>query len=602
MKKKVFCILALIMLCIIGAVIIPTDIRNPHIEMNAGKLALSVSTEEEDIVLFPWKDESSGIYYFFLPSFVDSNQILTGMWNRPIINWKENEIYDIETADLGNTKSYSVSFRKASVIPAMFISTESGSMDAIHANKEYEETGELMVVAGNGTTEYKGALERISGRGNTSWEYEKKPYSIKLAESQELCGLQKGKKWNLLPLWREGNKMNTKVLFDIAAVAGLRYSPESTWVDLYLNNEYAGIYLLSESISVSGGRVEIFDLEEENYALNPDLEYADRFDDGRMKGYEILNNPENITGGYLIEKDLEAYYKEETVGFVTDLGMTFSIAAPQHASKEQVKYIREYVQKIEKMLQEKDNGVLEYVDVDSFTAKYLIDEISLNFDTNITSMFFYKEKDDNLLYAGPVWDYDSALGECNAGYAEGWYVDYNNSILNKGSEFNWYAQLYEYDIFQDSVERQYRLLLPYLNELIDNTIDLYAASIKDSVAMDSLRWKNVEEDKPGNYAGFDSNVRYLKYFLCNRLNWLNDSFGVSNYTFHWNETEAEHEVLFVQEENVVKHMPVKDGQILDELPFLDEEKYLGWYFKYNDEKYRPQIPILEDTVLYAREK
>lgn len=602
MRKRLKCILALMLLSIVGMLLIPSDNRNPYIEVVNGKMELRIPLEKEEIKILPWHDDKNDIYYFFMPSFVKTYRVATGMWDKPVMNWKENEIYHIGVLEEGKKETYNVSFMKASKISSMFIDTESGNMDMIHTDKLYEEKGNIMVMTPGGVVEFDGDLERISGRGNTSWEYEKKPYAIKLKESQDLCGLQKGKKWNLLPVWREGNKMNTKVMFDIAAVAGLQYTPESTWVDLYLNNEYAGIYLLSESVSVSGGRVEISDLEDENKMLNPNIEQAACFDDGGAKGYELSDNPEDISGGYLIEKDLEAYFKEEKTGFVTDAGAAFSISAPQHASREQVYYIKDYVQNIENLILENNENINKYIDVESFAAKYLVDEISLNFDTNITSMYFYKEKNDDLLYAGPVWDYDSALGECNAGYAEGWYVNYHNSILDKGSEFNWYSLLYENEQFKEEVRRQYKKLMPYLKEVIDQTVDLYAESINDSVAMDSIRWRNEETDKPGNYVNFDSNVRYLKYFLCERLNWLSERLGVDGYTFRWSSENDTHEIVLSIDGNMAKKMLVKDGMTLSELPALNEDKYWGWYFEYSDEKYREQLPILEDAKLYARKK
>lgn len=602
MRKRIICILALTFLCIMGVLLIPSINGNPHIEIVDGNMELQIPLGEKEIKILPWYDEKNEIYYFFVPSCVKSSQVLTGMWNEPVLNWEKNETYHIDAYHEGKKETYAISFMRASAISSMFINTESGSMEAIHADKMYEEAGDIMIMTSGGSMEYAGALERISGRGNSSWEYSKKPYAIKLKESQDLCGLQKGKKWNLLPIWREGNKMNTKVMFDIAAAAGLLYTPESTWVDLYLNNEYAGIYLLCESISVSGGRVEIFDLENENKVLNPDMEWATHFDDATEKGYELPVNPENISGGYLIEKDLEAYYKEEKVGFITDRGTEFTITAPQHASREQVSYIRNYIQNIEILLQEKSENINDYINIESFSAKYLVDEISLNFDTNITSMYFYKDKNNDFLYAGPVWDYDSALGECNAGYAEGWYVNYHNSILDKGSEFDWYSLLYENEQFKEEVRRQYKKLMPYLKEVIDKTIDLYAESIKDSVAMDSIRWKNEEADKPGNYVSFDSNVRYLKYFLCERLNWLSGRLGVSGYVFKWSGESDLHEVTFSIDGNFVEKILVQDGMTLSEVPILDEDIYWGWYFEYNDEKYRRQLPILEDMCVYAKKR
>ena len=246
-------------------------------------------------------------------------------------------------------------------------------------------------------------------------------------------------------------------------------------------------------------------------------------------------------------------------------------------------------------------GIEKYIDIESFAAKYIVDEISLNYDVNTTSMYYYKEKDDGLLYAGPVWDYDSALGECNAGYAEGWYVNYHNSVM-RDEGFDWYSDLYECESFADSVERQYRRLLPYLRELIEHTIEQYAETIEDSVAMDSVRWKNEEQDKAGNYLNFDSNVRYLKYFLSARLNWFSDRLGVSDYNFRWSGNSDTHEVTFIVDRDIVEQILVEDGETIEELPLLDTEKYWGWFFEYNNERYREQLPILEDVTLYPREK
>ena len=46
----------------------------------------------------------------------------------------------------------------------------------------------------------------------------------------------------------EGAKMNNKIAFDIAELHGLDYSPQCTWIDLYLYGKYVGIYLLTESL------------------------------------------------------------------------------------------------------------------------------------------------------------------------------------------------------------------------------------------------------------------------------------------------------------------------------------------------------------------
>lgn len=63
-----------------------------------------------------------------------------------------------------------------------------------------------------------------------------------------------------------------------------------------------------------------------------------------------------------------------------------------------------------------------------------------------------------------------------------------------------------------------------------------------------------------------------------------------------------HKIMFVRDGEIVEERAVQDGYTIEELPYLDEEKYWGWYFSYSDEKYRNQLPIYEDVVFYARER
>ena len=109
-------------------------------------------------------------------------------------------------------------------IPAVFIHTDSGSMEDLNADKENEETGDICIVREDGNTEYQGRLERISGRGNSTWNYEKKPYALKLAEKSPLCGLDRSDRWRLLALWREGSKMDNKIAMELAHEIGIAHS------------------------------------------------------------------------------------------------------------------------------------------------------------------------------------------------------------------------------------------------------------------------------------------------------------------------------------------------------------------------------------------
>lgn len=608
----IVCLTALFAAFYVGCV----DKDSVALTVAGGGLHVTVHTAQSDNTVELWRDETAGISWFFLPSCVRHHRIRlddSGMDSvrvdgklveqGDVWTWEEGRTYEIRITDEAyETQVYDVAFMRSENIPAIFINTASGSMAYLEEDKEHEEAGDICVVREDGSTEYRSTLEKISGRGNSTWEYAKKPYTIKLSAEFPLCGLDSGKRWRLLALWREGSKLDNKIAMDMAEELGLSYSAQGTWIDLYLNGQYAGIYLLAESVSVDQGRVDITDLEKENERYNEDIDHAERYEEEDNKGYRIENGP-NITGGYLIEKDHPKHYSVENGGFVTSFGNQFTVQAPKHVSQEQVQYIQDWVEDIEQMAQNGDPAVWNYLELDSFAKRFLIDEISMNTDAGLTSMYFYKERDDDKLYSGPAWDYDNAFGAYSAD-AESASHDYEHSILDYcaslPNRLRWYAALYETSEMRQRVIEEYMKILPFMEDVLENKIDEYAQRIRVSVQMDQVRWNSelASENFANSYVSYDANVRYMKYFIANRLNWLGERWGVEHELFMIPSNEEMHTVTFANYEGVIDTIEIPDGEELLETPEYDASIYQGWVNQYTGEKYRRQIPILEDTVYY----
>lgn len=616
MRKKYYLIFMLIVMAVLGlvymeqmkrrSVVLRTEGAAPYIDVNTGQSVNSVTL---------WLDEEDGKSYFFLPSCVTHHMIRIGdpednhvridgelFEEGDVFKWETDREYELQITDSAyEIHTYELTFMKSANIPAVFIQTESGSMEYLNADKENEEKGEICILGEDGNTEYQGRLERISGRGNSTWEYEKKPYALKLSDKYPLCGLGRSDRWRLLALWREGSKMDNKIAMDLAEKLGLAYSTQGTWIDLYLNGEYAGCYLLTESVSVGEGRVDIHELEKDNRNYNVDIDDAPTWQDDYGKGY-CLENGSDITGGYLIEKDHPKHYEVEDSGFVTSAGNQFTINAPQHASEEQVKYIRSYVDNIEQLVQSGQPEVWEYLDADSFARRFLLDEIALDTDVGVTSMFFYKEQGNEKLYSGPSWDYDNAFGERNSDSEAGY--DYDATIVdlteNAPNVLNWYAMLYEQPQMQQRVIQAYTEVLPYLEELLESGIDEYVQRIEPSLKMDRVLWadKNIKGDSTGKYEDYDANIKYLKFFLAKRLNRLCERLGVEHEEFAVPSSGEMHTVTFANYEGVVGTMQVMDGAELENPLEYDASVYQGWTDEYTGERYRRQIPIYADTVFY----
>ena len=581
MKKALHMFWIVASLVLLGVFLVQIQNRDMQFMMDADRgLVITLKTGKDEEFLYPWFDETTGLTYFFLPSFVQDNRIYCDRIKKEAMEidgksvsgwksfeWEEQTVYSISY----DGTDYDVVFMKSANLPSLFIETDSGSMDYLNADKENEEAGEINLIMASGSVEYQGRLKKVSGRGNSTFATAKKPYTFTLEEAYPLCGLDLGKKWNLLALYYEENKMQSKLIYDMAAYLGMEYTPGSTWVDLYCNGNYQGLYLLTEAITVGDGRVEIYDLEKEN---------------------ERNTKPSNISGGYLLERDVTESLEPTEVYFTTDIcNYNFVINTPKVPTEEEYSYIKDFVQNIENLLVSGDAGYKNYMDLDSFAKQFLIDKLVLNPDAMRSSTFYYKDRDSDVLKVGPLWDYDRAMGVS--------MPDYETAIGDYPDTMNdWYMPLYAEEEFHRKLLSYYEQLLPYLQELIETRIDAYAESLEAAVAMDTTMWPLGSV-----YTEHESYVKYLKYFLTNRIRFLNEEWNVSGTTLEGDFSSGEeHTVCFYAEDGtLLDSYPVKDGECIILLPELDQDSF-EWRYHLDGKGFDPHYPVFEDMNLYAVRK
>lgn len=581
MKKALHMFWIVASLVLLGVFLVQIQNRDMQFMMDADRgLVITLKTGKDEELLYPWFDETTGLTYFFLPSFVQDNRIYCDRIKKEAMEidgksvsgwksfeWEEQTVYSISY----DGTDYDVVFMKSANLPSLFIETDSGSMDYLNADKENEEAGEINLIMASGSVEYQGRLKKVSGRGNSTFATAKKPYTFTLEEAYPLCGLDMGKKWNLLALHYEENKMQSKLIYDMAAYLGMEYTPGSTWVDLYCNGNYQGLYLLTEAITVGDGRVEIYDLEKEN---------------------ERTIKPSNITGGYLLERDVTESLEPTEVYFTTNIcNYNFVINTPKVPTEEEYSYIKDFVQNIENLLVSGDTGYKNYMDLDSFAKQFLIDKLVLNPDAMRSSTFYYKDQDSDVLKVGPLWDYDRAMGVS--------MPDYETAIGDYPDTMNdWYMPLYAEEEFHRKLLSYYEQLLPYLQELIETGIDAYAESLEAAVAMDTTKWPLGSV-----YTEHESYVRYLKYFLTNRIRFLNEEWSVSGTILEGDFSSGEeHTVCFYAEDGtLLDSYPAKDGECVTSLPELDQDSF-EWRYHLDGKGFDTRYPVFEDMNLYAVRK
>ena len=209
----------------------------------------------------------------------------------------------------------------------------------------------------------------IRGRGHATWGYEKKPYKIKLESEQSLFGFGKSREWVLLAEYRDFSFMRTAILFELSRLTGISYTLGYKHVELYLNDEYQGVYVLAESVQKSPSRIDIAD------------------------------------DGFIIEDD--QYWEDEDLSFSStlDIHYTFKYPKPGNMDGARLKSISAYIDRMESSLLA--GNTEGYLDLDSFSKWYLVTELLGLSDPNI--FYVLKSKRDNLTM-GPLWDAESCLG------------------------------------------------------------------------------------------------------------------------------------------------------------------------------------------------
>jgi len=213
-------------------------------------------------------------------------------------------------------------------------------------------------------------------RGNTSAYYKKKPFKIKLQKKADLLTRNneqkyKDKDWLLLNY----DQLRSLAGFKLNELLNMQWTPSFQFVNLLVNGDYRGIYLLAESVK--------------------------RNSDCRINVDKT---------GFIIEYD--AYWWNEDVYFVSDwfypLNYTFKYPDEEEITEEQIAYINNCIDTLEASINE-EGSYEEYMDVESWAKWMLAHDILGTNDSWGSNLYItkYDNKDGSKLMMGNLWDFDS---------------------------------------------------------------------------------------------------------------------------------------------------------------------------------------------------
>ena len=475
----------------------------------------------------------------YLPGKADASKLCLS-WDDPAVTLKKDDVvYRSGTAPIpaaGKSAVYQIAKGKAVAlvtiktvqgsvgVEPMFLELDEslGTIAAMNADDEHE-TKCFGKVLFDGHDNYVS----IKGRGNSTWSFSKKPYNITLHVDQTydkkqkevyIPGVKKCNKYCLLANYLDNSLVRNKIAMDLANQLGIGLG--SRFVDLWMNGEYLGNYLMTPKKDLN--------VKDKGFMIDNDHIPAD-VDQFKIEGMHdmlLKHNRINIEeiGDDLVE---EGYGQAEIEAYVNEAFAALT------------KYDTEDYQ--------------NYFDIDSFAKLFLMVEVAKTYDCYAGNFLMRRDgiKPENKLIAGPAWDYDIAFGRTLHKFlvwqtepmqlnAEGWFNDSVGALL-VDEPVSILQELGKHPSFMREVAKVYNENRALFEDLAAN-VDRQREAIRASALMNNDFWgtHSLSADYliapttmsllgTGKYAlhydvtlTWDNYVNNVKEFCTKRVMWLTD--------------------------------------------------------------------------------
>lgn len=502
-------------------------------------------------------DAGDGNCYVFLPSFAQLDRVT--------VTAGKGQAYTLDGAELTeglNCASFRLDtpyaftadgvhiadlwFRRSENIPAMYIDTVSGSLEGILHDTFPEELAGARVYTAEGKLDHLEDYASIKCRGYSSWIFEKKSYTLSLGKSVGLLGMGNSGKWTLTANGFDAAKLRNKTVYSFAdAVSEIpAWAPDCTYTELYLNREYAGLYLLCQKLDEGPDHL---DLAPEDYY------------------FEMMPS---------------IRYRQSAAEFLVGSARSVEILSPENCDTERKDYLQNRLAEFRAaLLAEEGTAWQAYIDMDSWARKYLIEEVFSNSDAGRASQFFWLDETDGKIYAGPCWDYDISFGLT---FEDVWDSTYSLMAQRDwDEEISWFHALCQKEEFMDAVIRIYETeFRPLMQEYAESTIGGFAKDIRSVIASESLRWPDLCSEE-----AWEAAVGSMSTFLRERIAFL-DSIWLNKAAYH---------TITIREYNVC----IPAGATCETRLQLGKSGQDVWYLAGTDIPFDVTQPVTCDITLSA---
>lgn len=393
----------------------------------------------------------------------------------------------------------------------------------------------------------------IEYRGSTSFRlFDQKSYGIELRDAADndtdsaIMDFPKQSDFILYAPANDKSLIRNTLIYDLSNQIGM-YATRTKYVQLNIDGQYLGLYVLMEKIKRDKNRVNITKM------ANTDITGS------AVTGGYIFKIDKSAGDNSLVGWDADAIYTE-ALGFRSKYDpngnkLTYAAFGPKKGAEtyimyeypkndaiveSQKKYVQSYFSNFEDALLS-DNykdpiiGYQNYIDINSFIDFLILNEFAYNPDAYRLSTFMHKERLGKLKM-GPIWDFNLGFGnDDRAAFnnASTWMFNFNNFYSNDGWLINfWWKKLLSDPSFTDKLKTRWSSLRA--NKLSENnimqTIDQHITILKNTKSIERHfdRWRILGVKLPfNNFVGnsHQEEVDFLKSWIKKRLIWMDSEMG-----------------------------------------------------------------------------
>ncbi len=381
-------------------------------------------------------------------------------------------------------------------------------------------------------------VKEFAVRGNSSASKAKKPYKLKFEDKQKPFGMAKDKTWILLANYGDWTLIRSMVAWDLGMMLdGLKWTPDSTFAEVFVNGKYVGSYQMVQSIKIDNNRVDVDD--ETGQVIEFDPHYKE---DG-------VPGMSGKTGVKYAWKDPDEFkfLDEEDGGGADPEGLTSEkIAAMKQKIRnfEDVLYggdgKRDWSKENYSTLAPEDDWTT-YLDMDSAVDYYLAREFTKDNDADMyRSNFFYTNNVDpdspDQFFMGPIWDFDRSAGAKPAGGSTsiteptGWWMRGNGSQNHDTNKIHWYTRIAKDPRFLTALHDRWAEKKQHFAAVGPDGVTAAVGALggdgdyargKQVAANDRSVWKSYGGRYAAKTSSYTGELNWVRTWYSDRYTWMN---------------------------------------------------------------------------------